>query len=634
MASRRQDNTRGPFGLITDNQGWALPESFDGELESMVMGPAQLPARGAIIGRIMGKRRRFFFIALALGMFGFFFARTATLQVVNGEYYRSIADDNRTRTRILPSHRGVIYDRNGVVLAENMASFQLLGYVNDLPTDPDQRAALEDRVAMDLDLSTEDIRSILLKAERGEEVLLAEDVPYDLALKFIANDEEYPGFRVAFSEVRHYLTTTIPTLSHVLGYTGAVTEEEYATLAEQGYRRFDAVGKSGIEAYYEKQLRGTYGVDELEVDAEGQTPRVLSSTAPQDGQNITLTIDAKLQAYIELVLAQRLQTTPTRRAAVVMMNPTNGEVLALVSTPGFDANAFTRGIDVNTYQSLLQDPDAPLFPRAYAGGYPSGSVIKPTFASIALKEGVVTPETTFFSSGGVMLGNRFFPDWRPGGHGVTNVYHAIADSVNTYFYMIGGGDASFEGLGIDRLMQGAQLFGYGEPTGIDLFGEADGFLPTKEWKEATKGEPWYVGDTYNVSIGQGDFLATPLQVTRATAVIANGGQLVTPRLTTIAPEQSVNILAGDIAQVIRDAMRQTVTNGSATSLQAVSVPVAGKTGTAQWSNTHDPHSWFTGFAPYDQPQIAITVLVEEGGKTTVAVPIAKDILSWYFDQDK
>lgn len=630
MSSRHQGNSRGPFGLITDVPEWSLPASFDAEIETMVLGPGHMPERRTMMGRAMSVRRLLLFIIMVVGLFGFFFVRTATLQVVHGEHYRSIAEANRTRTRVMPSHRGVIRDRTGIVLAENVASFQLLGYLDDLPEDEAERQQLEERVAQDLLIEVETVRQGFAEAKDGEEMLLAENIPYDQALKFLANAEQYPGFRVAFSEIRHYLTTSIPTLSHVLGYTGPVTEEEYATLKDDGYRSFDSVGKLGVEAYYEETLRGTFGVDELEVDAQGQTPRILSSTAPQNGQDLTLTIDARLQAYIELVLAERLATTPTNRAGVVVMNPENGEVLALVSTPGFDANAFTRGIDATTYKALVDDVNAPLFPRVYAGEYPSGSVIKPTFASIALKEGIVTPDTTFFSSGGLMLGNRFFPDWRPGGHGVTNIYHAIADSVNTYFYMIGGGNESFEGLGVDRLMRGAELFGYGAPTGIDLFGEADGFLPSKEWKEATKGEPWYVGDTYNVSIGQGDFLATPLQVTKATAVIANGGQLVEPKLATDTPTESEQIISPDIARIVRDGMRQTVTNGSATSLQAVNVPVAGKTGTAQWSNNYDPHSWFTGFAPYENPEIVITVLVEQGGETTAAVPVARDILTWYF----
>jgi penicillin-binding protein 2 len=213
---------------------------------------------------------------------------------------------------------------------------------------------------------------------------------------------------------------------------------------------------------------------------------------------------------------------------------------------------------------------------------------------------------------------------------VTNVYHAIADSVNTFFYYIGGGYNDFEGLGVEKLMSYARTFGFASTTGVDLPGEADGFLPSMEWKERVKGERWYIGDTYNVSIGQGDILVTPLQMARATAVFANGGYLVTPQLVHDSDDQGPSIIPADTASEIAAAMRQTVTNGSATSLQSIPVAVAGKTGTAQWSSTRPNHSWFTGFAPYENPELVITVLIEEGGDTGIAIPVTRDILNYWF----
>jgi penicillin-binding protein 2 len=586
-----------------------------------------------------------------LGLFGVFLAfglligRSAYLQVVTGGYYRDIADANRTRVNIIPSHRGIIRDRTGFELAENSPNFRLLvwpkdipGWPADLPIEPEQRqnlirAGISETVAavaLDLNLTPEPLLAALVTAEPDEQVLLAEDISYERALAFMARSLENPGFILEFSEKRQYYTNAIPTLSHVLGYTGPVTDEEYEVLGEQGYRRFDSVGKQGLESWHESDLRGQFGEEVVEVNAQGRALRIVSRREPMDGQDLTLAIDAKLQAYIEVALEEHLQTTPTKRASVVIMNPQNGEILALVSAPGFDANLFTNGISTEDYTALLNDPNAPLFPRAFAGEYPAGSTIKPVFAAAALANDTITSTTTFLSTGGVMLGNRFFPDWRPGGHGITNVYHAIADSVNTFFYMIGGGNESFPGMGLEKLMTAALSFGYGQKTGVDLPGEADGFLPSKEWKEAAKGEPWYIGDTYNVSIGQGDFLATPLQVARATAVFANDGNLVVPHLV-LGDDQAVqNILAPEIVEIVRDGMRQTITAGSARSLQAVPVAVAGKTGTAQWSSTKAPHSWFTGFAPFDDPEIVITVLVEQGGDETAALPISRDILLWYF----
>jgi len=266
-------------------------------------------------------------------------------------------------------------------------------------------------------------------------------------------------------------------------------------------------------------------------------------------------------------------------------------------------------------------------------------------AIAGLSEGIISEWTSFNSVGGIGIGQWFFPDWKAGGHGLTSVRKAIAESVNTFFYYLGGGYEDFVGLGINTMVKYFRLFGLGEQTGIDLAGEVDGFLPSKEWKEKVKGERWYIGDTYHLAIGQGDLLVTPLQVANFTSVFANSGTLYRPRLIKsvlsdddkVIKEFESEIIRQDFIdpynmQIIRQGMRQTVTSGSATSLQAVPVSVAGKTGTAQWSSKKSPHTWFTGFAPYDNPEIVITVLVEEGGEASVAVPITKEILTWYFNR--
>lgn len=643
--SRNKPEERNVFGLADQGESWHLPDSGDSQVETMILGPERQRTKWASMSAPVKQGRWRLGVCLILTMLGLLLSRSAFLQVAEGDYYRSIADSNRTRINVIPSHRGIIKDRNGLELAENSPAFRLLAWPKDLPEWPRElskdptareqnvRRAMEgvvQGIATELNISAVGVMNKLAVAASDEQVLLAEDISYDHALAFYAHESDFEGFTVEFAEKRNYYTNAIPTLSHVLGYTGPVNTEEYKTLKAKGYRRFDSVGKQGFEAWHEDELRGQYGEEVVEVNAQGRALRVVSRTEAVDGQDITLAIDAQLQAYIEVALEEHLKTTPTKRAAVVVMNPNNGEVLALVSAPGFDANLFTNGISTEDYQALLNDPNAPLFPRAYAGEYPAGSTIKPAFAAAALSNGTITPSTTFLSTGGVMLGNRFFPDWRPGGHGITNVYHAIADSVNTFFYMIGGGNESFPGMGLEKLMTAALSFGYGQKTGIDLPGEADGFLPSKKWKEEAKGEPWYVGDTYNVSIGQGDFLATPLQVARATAVFANGGDLITPHLVLGDDRPKTTILDSEVVEVVRDGMRQTITNGSARSLQAVPVPVAGKTGTAQWSSTKAPHSWFTGFAPFEDPEIVITVIVEQGGDETAAVPISRDILEWYF----
>ena len=291
----------------------------------------------------------------------------------------------------------------------------------------------------------------------------------------------------------------------------------------------------------------------------------------------------------------------------------------------------------------MVDPNAPLFSRAWAGSFPSGSVIKPIIAAAAFSEGLINRQTTFFSSGGLQINTWFFPDWKAGGHGVTNVVKALAESVNTFFYIIGGGYENFVGLGLEKISEYLKKFGLANTVGIDLPGETAGFIPSREWKEDVKKERWYIGDTYNLSIGQGDLLVTPLQVANYTAIIANGGTSYQPHLVKrminaetkekidIAPRIiEKNVLPDSILSIVREGMRATITSGSAQSLNSLPVAVAGKTGTAQWSSKYSPHAWFTGFAPYDDPQIVLTILIEEGGEGShVAVPVAREVFGWW-----
>ena len=357
-----------------------------------------------------------------------------------------------------------------------------------------------------------------------------------------------------------------------------------------------------------------------------------------------LAIDADLQRKTEAVVDNYLKKLNLHRASVIIMNPQTGEIMSLVSVPSYDNNLFAKGIKQVDYQKYLDDPEQPLFNRVISGEFPSGSTFKLVVSSAALQEKIINETTSFVSTGGLHIGQWVFPDWKAGGHGVTNVRKAIAESVNTFFYYVGGGYQDFVGLGVDRLGKYAKLFGIGTKTGIDLPNESTGFVPTSDWKKATKGETWYIGDTYHFAIGQGDMLVTPLQVANFTATVANGGKLMEPHLVSAILDSNNNVVSNiepkiirqnfiDAAnlQIVREGMRQTVMAGSARSLQAVPVPMAGKTGTAQWSSKKAPHAWFTGFAPFDNPQVVITVMVEEGREgSTVSVPIAKEIMQWYF----
>lgn len=578
---------------------------------------------------------------IVLSVFLLFTAQAAHLQVMNGGGYRAQAEGNRVRVELIPSLRGIIYDRNHVPLATNTADFRLVATPADLPTDNDARLDLLTKLAAQTKGSVADYLSRLADADAdpNQPMVLQEDVDYTAALVMMLNPELFPGVTVESDTQRSYITTAIPTLSHVLGYTGRINAIEYTANKANGYRAIDDIGKAGVEENYETQLRGTYGRNVMEVDAAGHATSVISKQDPVNGANLVLSIDSSLTAEVEKVLAK---DAPKMRAAVVIEDPKTGELLADVSVPSYDANVFAHGIDQASYRALLNDPNKPLFDRAIAGTYPPGSTFKMTVAAGALVEHLIDINTKVLSTGGLQVGPYFFPDWKVGGHGITNVTRAIAESINTFFYYIGGGYNDFVGLGIERMVAYASKFGLGKPLGIDLPGEASGFLPTQRWKQETLGEKWYVGDTYNTAIGEGFVLTTPLQIANMTAVFANGGTLYQPRVAHAFEQNGVEtpvqptVLAAQVVDanaidVVRQGMRQTVTSGSGRRLQDLPVTAAGKTGTAQWSTTKQTHAWFTAFAPYDDPQVVITVLVEEGGGgDVISVPIADEILKWYF----
>jgi penicillin-binding protein 2 len=301
----------------------------------------------------------------------------------------------------------------------------------------------------------------------------------------------------------------------------------------------------------------------------------------------------------------------------------------MVSLPAYDNNAFSGGVSSTVYRALSTDENQPLFNRAIAGIYTSGSTVKIVVSTAALMEKVVTDSTTILSTGGVRLGQWFFPDWKAGGHGTANVRSAIAWSINTFFYLVGGGgQQGITGMGPEALSSWMKKFGLGAKTGIDIPGESAGFVPTPTWKQESRKESWYIGDTYNLSIGQGDLLVTPLQVARYTAAIANGGKLVLPRLVEDAPVQIGEQLADPaMIQTVQLGMRDAVTYGSARSLSTLPFSSGAKTGTAQWSKTKNTHAWFTSFAPFESPEIVVTVLIDEGGEGSgVAAPVAKRFL--------
>lgn len=587
----------------------------------------------------------FWLTFILLGIFTLF-SRTAYLQVVQADHFSKIAEGNRIRIIDLKAPRGVIYDRHHNLLVENTASFSLAAIPVDLPKITEEIRELSEELSKISDLSSDEIFEILDKqsAYSYQPVILQENLTHDQAILAEIISGRFPGIVLRSASTRHYLKSGDQvSLSHILGYSGRIEEPKLQEYLSRGYLIDDYVGKAGVELMYETDLKGVNGRQQVEVDAIGESKEVLASAEPVPGQNLVLTIDTKLQEQVETSLARILSAHNKKRGAVVVMDPNSGEILSLVSLPAFDNNLFSKGINQENFSTLISDPNRPLFSRAISGEYPSGSTFKLIVGAAALEEGLINENTGFSSVGGIAVSSWFFPDWRAGGHGWTTLTKAIADSVNTFFYTIGGGYDNFTGLGVDRVMNYAEKFGLNKQLGIDLPNEADGFLPSKAWKEEIKKERWYIGDTYNLSIGQGDILVTPLQVASWTAVFANGGTLYKPYVVKdildssnnvvreIHPEiLNQNFISPKNITIVNKGLRQAVTSGSAVRLLDLPVQVAAKTGTAQWASQGDPHAWVTAFAPYDNPQIVVTVLVEEGeGGTITAMPVVYDIINWW-----
>ncbi|HCM67766.1 MAG: penicillin-binding protein 2 [Candidatus Kerfeldbacteria bacterium RIFCSPLOWO2_01_FULL_48_11] len=586
---------------------------------------------------------------LGIVVFSILLYRTASLQIASGDQYRLWAEQNRIRIQSVIAPRGIIFDRMNKELVKNIPNFQLLLIPADLPRGADQLADVINNLTPYSGLSSDDLENLIGNADSSsyQPLLIREHVPHDEAVVIEIATRDIPGVHTEITASREYVYDD--QLAHVLGYTGKLTEKEYESVLSEGaqYELNEVTGKSGIEKSYENILRGINGKREVEVDALGKVQRLITDSPPTPGNNLTLTIDAALQSELSRRISEQLAHLPNSTgAAAVVLDPRSGSILALASQPSYSSNAFITGQSDEEYQDLINDPKNPLFFRTISGEYPSGSVIKPIIAAAALEEGIVNSKTTFLSTGGVSVGPWFFPDWKAGGHGVTDVKKAIAESVNTFFYLVGGGDnVTTTGLGVERIREYGERFGLSHPLGIDLLGEASGFLPSKQWKEDTKGEPWYIGDTYHLSIGQGDLLVTPLQVASYTATIANGGTLYQPYLVNevkdstgrIISQHAKKILSSGFVspaniQIVREGMRSGVTSGSSQQLASLPFTTAGKTGTAQFGADSKTHAWFTAFAPYENPEIVITVLVEAGGEGhAAALPIAKEILSWWYE---
>ncbi len=559
------------------------------------------------------------------------------LQFLKGEDFRSLAEGNRVRLELIPAARGIIFDHVGVPLVENVPTFSLFFQAKTGGLSKEEKETTSS-VLKDLGLSEEEI-NVLFNNESYLPIPVKENLNYETALTLLLKINESSSLKLIIDPRRQYRPQAA--LAHLLGYTSRITKEEKDAYLELGYQLTEKVGRRGVEETYQALLRGKDGKKQIEVDAYGRESKVLASEPPLNGQNLILGLDAGLQEKINETLKRLI---PHRAGAVIALDPTNGKVRALVSWPTFDNNDFSQGLSLAAYQAVRDNPLKPLFNRAISGTYPSGSTIKIVLGLAGLEEKIINQNTQINSVGGVWYDKWFFPDWKSGGHGLTNLVKAIAESVNSYFYYLALEDfEGHRGLGLEKILSWFRKFNLGAPTGIDLQGEQGGFVPTAKWKEETKGEVWYPGDTLHLAIGQGDLLVTPLQVALFTSVVASGGTIYQPQtvekiINPQAHEEKIiepkvlkaNFLNSDNLRLMASAMRAAVTSGSARRLNALPVKVAGKTGTAQSISGKLSHAWFTGYLPYENPSLVLTVLVEEGGEgSETAVPIAQEIISWY-----
>lgn len=577
----------------------------------------------------------FFSMALLFGITFYF-------QFFMYEKYSVLAEGNKFAVRSVQAARGVIYDVNRNQLVFNRPSYDLVFNKKDFPGDDKIIKELAKAIGKEADS---------LKEAMENDSLILKDIDHALLIILKSRIEEFPGFEIEETFIRDYKYGSL--LSHILGYTGKITTEELALYS--GHTFLDYIGKDGIERSYEEVLRRNPGKIKIERDVFGNQISKEIVSLPEPGESLLLWLDLELQQKLEESLHSNLERLGSKRAVGIAINPKTGGIMAMVNIPSYDNNIFNLPREnADEIRDLLNNSEKPLFNRAVAGQYPTGSTIKPLVAAAALEEGLITPEKQIYAGGKIEIPHRYDPsivytyrDLRV--HGLTDMRKAIAASVNVYFYAIGGGYQDQPGLGPTRIKRYLELFSWGERTGIDLPNEQKGLIPSPEWKREAKNESWWDGDTYNLSIGQGDIFITPLQVALSFAGIANGGTLYSPRAVKsiidsngnekeIEPEViRSNFITPKNMEVIREGMRATVTgenspHASAMSLNLLSEKVAAKTGTAQIPKKDHYHNWIAVFGPYEDPEIALVVLVEEvKGVQPATIPVAREVLEWYFN---
>jgi len=569
------------------------------------------------------------------------FVKTFYLQIVDGKKLYNSAQNNKGRISLIRPERGIIYDRNLKKLVLNSPVFDLVcdrrNYTSSVPGAVGKIEEMAFIVGKDSEALKKEI-----EGSTESQILISQNIPHENLIVLETRINEFIGCRIEKNTVRNY--TFGESFSHILGYTGRINQTELDNA--NNYAVNDYIGKQGIEKSYEEFLRGIPGKLEEEKNAVGVKfgENIISNS--EAGKNLVLSIDSNLQNKVYDELKKEVEKIEAKRGAVVAMDPRTGQVLALVSYPSFDNNLFSKGISQAELDQIQNNSDNPLFNRAIAAQYPTGSTIKPFLASGALQEKIISPDKKINDKGYIEVRSQYDPNvvWRYGGvepHGWVNMREAIAVSSNIYFYTVGGGYGDQQGLGPTRIKKYLELFGWGQKNNIDIPGEFQGFVPSPEWKKQTKKESWWDGDTYNLSIGQSDLKVTPLQVATAYCSIANGGILYKPQIVQKiidGPEFKPEIIRENFIdpenlQIVREGMREAVLYGSSVSLNSLPVHIASKTGTAETSHKGYYNAWVSTFAPYENPEIVLVTIIEDiQGLSTTTLPVAKEILRWYFSE--
>ena len=582
--------------------------------------------RGAVPGRRdPGKQR---ILGMTIGVLAAFVVLVGQLwylQVLEGARLQELSDKNRIRVRPAAAPRGVLFDRNGLPLVDNRPAFTL----SLIPREIDNREKVLGRLSVLLKIPYSELDDALGRV--SSDSLMPVRVRRGLTLEEVARVEEWklelPGVIVEVEPQRLYPTSRFA--AHLLGYVREANDDQ---LKQGRYRRGDMVGQSGLERLLDQYLRGSDGGERIEVDAMGRPIRVIQHTEPNPGAQVVTTVDRRIQETAERAMEGHA-------GAVVVMDPRDGDVLAMVSTPAFALDQFTGTIGRDAWVQLVRDPSHPMLNRTVQSQYAPGSVFKIVVAAAGLQETTLTPVDRVYCNGEFHLGNWTFNDWKEGGHGTVDLHRAIVQSCNPYFYQAG------LKIGIDTIARYARAFGLGAPTGIDLPGEKFGLIPGPH-----RGKRWsYAGDTVNLSIGQGAILVTPMQVARMMSAVANGGVLFKPRLVQRVERADGQLLYSDPGLVnghlalspmvwafLKQSLLDVVNEGTGTEARIPGIDIAGKTGTAQMTANSraqrgQDHAWFASFAPVHDPQYVVVVLVERGGKGGhIAAPIARQIYNAIF----